>query len=108
MSKPIAVTDSSFKADVLQANKPVLVDFWAPWCGPCQMIAPIVEGVAQEYAGQVTVAKLNTDENPETPTKYGVMGIPTLMLFKGGEIVERLTGFIHKDRLVPILTRHLD
>ena len=108
MSKPVAVTDDSFEADVIQANKPVLVDFWATWCGPCLMIAPILEEISDEYTDQVTVAKLDVDENPQTPVQFGVMGIPTLILFKEGEAVERITGYMPKDRLLAKLTPHLN
>jgi thioredoxin 1 len=108
MSKPVAVTDDSFETDVIQANKPVLVDFWATWCGPCLMIAPILEEIADEYTDQVTVAKLDVDENPQTPAQFGVMGIPTLILFKEGEAVERITGYMPKDRLLAELTPHLN
>ena len=108
MSKPVAVTDDSFDNDVVQANKPVLVDFWATWCGPCLMIAPILEEIADEYTDQVTVAKLDVDENPQTPAQFGVMGIPTLILFKEGEAVERITGYMPKDRLLAKLTPHLN
>lgn len=78
------VTDASFHADVIAADKPVLVDFWAEWCGPCRMIAPALEEISEELAGQVTIAKINIDENPDAPTKYGVRGIPTMILFKNG------------------------
>ncbi|WP_321325844.1 thioredoxin TrxA [Thiomicrorhabdus sp.] len=82
----ISTSDSNFEAEVLQSDLPVLVDFWAEWCGPCKMIAPILDDISTEYAGKVKVAKLNIDENPSTPPKYGVRGIPTLMLFKNGEV----------------------
>ncbi len=107
MAKPFAVTDESFEADVLDAESPVLVDFWAEWCGPCKMIAPIVEELAEEYVGQMSVAKLDADENPNTMQAYGVMGIPTLILFKGGEAVERIVGFMPKERLLDKLAPHL-
>ena len=86
------VTDQSFQADVLSADKPVLVDFWAEWCGPCRMIAPALEEIAAELGDQVTVAKINIDENPDTPGKYGVRGIPTMLLFKNGEPVAQKVG----------------
>lgn len=108
MSKPIAITDDSFETDVLQAGNPVLVDFWATWCGPCQMIAPILEEIATEYEGQITVAKLDVDTNPATPGKFGVMGIPTLILFKNGQAVERITGFLPKGRLLAKLEPHFN
>jgi thioredoxin 1 len=106
MAKPFAVTDQSFESDVLSAGTPVLVDFWAEWCGPCKMIAPIVDEIATEYDGQVSVAKLDADENPNTMQAYGVMGIPTLILFKDGEAVERITGFMPKERLLSKLQPH--
>jgi len=86
------VTDQSFQADVLGADKPVLVDFWAEWCGPCRMIAPALEEIAAELGDQVTVAKINIDENPDTPGKYGVRGIPTMLLFKNGQAVSQKVG----------------
>jgi thioredoxin 1 len=97
--KPIAVTDSSFDAEVLRASGPVLVDFWAEWCGPCRMIAPLLEDLATEMAGRVTVAKLNIDENPQTPMKYGVRGIPTVILFKGGQVAATKIGALPKSKL---------
>ena len=106
MAKPFAVSDQSFESDVLSAATPVLVDFWAEWCGPCKMIAPIVDEIADEYEGQVSVAKLDADENPNTMMAYGVMGIPTLILFKDGEAVERITGFLPKERLLDRLQPH--
>jgi thioredoxin len=93
------VSDASFEKDVLQAGSPVLVDFWAEWCGPCKQIAPLLEELAKEMDGKVTVAKLNIDENPTTPQKYGVRGIPTLMLFKGGEVAAMKLGSLAKSKL---------
>jgi len=93
------VSDATFENEVLASDTPVLVDFWAPWCGPCRMIAPIVESVADDYDGRLTVAKLNVDENPFTAQRYQVMGIPTLILFKDGEPVERIVGYLPKDEL---------
>ncbi|MBF5095921.1 thioredoxin TrxA [Azospirillum sp. INR13] len=99
MSTTIKVTDDSFEQDVLKATGPVLVDFWAEWCGPCKMIAPALDELAREYEGKVTVAKLNIDENPGTPGKYGVRGIPTLMLFKDGSVAATKIGALPKGAL---------
>ena len=93
------VTDASFEADVLKAEQPVLVDFWAEWCGPCKQIAPALEQIGAELAGKVTVAKVNIDENPQTPRKYGVRGIPTMMLFKGGQVAATKIGALPKSKL---------
>ena len=108
MAKPLAVTDATFESEVLEAGQLVLVDFWAEWCGPCKMIAPIVEELAEEYDGVLKIAKLDADENPNTMQAYGIMGIPTLILFKNGEPVERITGFMPKDHLLRHLRPHLD
>ena len=94
-----AVTDASFASDVLGADKPVLVDFWAEWCGPCKMIAPALEELSQTMGDKVTIAKLNIDENPDTPGKYGVRGIPTMLLFKNGEPVAQKVGALPKSQL---------
>ncbi|MFD2204693.1 thioredoxin TrxA [Kiloniella antarctica] len=95
----IAISDASFEADVLKAETPVLVDFWAEWCGPCKMIAPALDELAVEMGGSLTIAKLNIDENSMTPQQYGVRGIPTLLLFKGGEVVATKVGAIAKGQL---------
>ena len=100
-------SDASFEQDVLQASQLVLVDFWAPWCGPCKMIGPIVNEVADAYAGRVQVCKHNVDDGPETPAKYGVRGIPTLLLFKDGEVVETHVGALSKTQLTDLLDKHL-
>ncbi len=97
--KPTAVTDSTFEAEVLKAEGPVLVDFWAEWCGPCKMIAPHLEALAADKAGQLTVAKVNIDQNPKAPTTYGVRGIPTMILFKDGKAVATKVGALPKSKL---------
>ncbi len=96
----VKVTDDSFDDDVLKAAGPVLVDFWAEWCGPCKQIAPVLEQVAEEFSGQVTVAKIDIMESPTTPSRYGVRGIPTLMIFKGGQMVAMKPGAVSKQKLV--------
>jgi len=108
MAKPFEVKDDTFQTEVLQSEQPVLVDFWADWCGPCRMIAPSVSAMAEEYDGVLRVAKMDVDENPATPGRYGIIGIPTLMLFKDGQVVERITGALPKDRIVAQVLPHLD
>jgi thioredoxin 1 len=100
MANTITVTDSSFETDVLKSDKPVLVDFWATWCGPCKMIAPILDELATEQAGKLTIAKLDVDANNAAAQKFNVMSIPTLILFKNGEVAERLVGYMSKDQLL--------
>ena len=101
------VSDSSFEADVLQTGTTVLVDYWAEWCGPCKMIAPILDEVAGAYQGKLTIAKMNVDENREIPAKFGIRGIPTLMLFKGGELAATKVGALSKAQLTAFLDGHL-
>ena len=107
MSARAQVTDSSFKTDVLESEVPVLVDFWAPWCGPCRMVAPVVDEIAEQYAGQIKVVKLNTDENPNTARQYGIRSIPTLMIFKGGQRVDMVVGAVPKTTLASTLEKYL-
>ena len=107
MSNAQAVNDTTFDAEVLKSGTPVLVDFWAPWCGPCRAVAPTVDALATEFAGKLKVVKLNTDESGEVAMKYGVTSIPTLMVFKGGEMVERVLGNRPKSDLVNLVSRHL-
>ena len=103
----VQLSDASFEADVIKADGAVLVDFWAEWCGPCKMIAPILEEVAQEYEGRVTVAKLNIDHNSDTPPKFGIRGIPTLLLFKNGEVAATKVGALSKTQLKEFLDGNL-
>jgi thioredoxin 1 len=108
MGKPVAVTDDTFEANVIKAKTPVLVDFWAPWCSPCRMVAPLVEELATEYEGKVAFAKVDVDENPKMASKYGIMSIPTLLVFKGGNPVSHIVGFRPKSELKKSLDAALD
>ena len=101
------VTDDTFEAEVIKSTGPVLVDYWAEWCGPCKMIAPILEEIAGEYTGKLTIAKLNIDENPQTPPKYGIRGIPTLMLFKDGNVEATKVGALSKSQLTAFLDSNI-
>jgi thioredoxin 1 len=94
MSKYLTVSDATFESDVLKSDKPVLVDFWAPWCGPCRMIAPIIEELANDYDGRAVIAKMNVDDNPSTATQFGIRSIPTLLIFKDGKVVDQIVGAV--------------
>ena len=107
MSQPINISDSEFENLVLQGQGVTLVDFWAPWCGPCKMIAPILDQVSEHYGDKVKIMKINVDDNPQTPQKYAVRGIPTLMIFKDGENVETKVGVVQKSQLISIIDNHL-
>ena len=107
MGNAVAVTEETFDSEVLQSKEPVLVDFWAAWCGPCRVIAPTVEEIASEYKGRLKVVKVDVDQNQEVSIKYGVQSIPTLMLFKGGKMVERVLGALPKPRLLSLIQPHL-
>ena len=107
MSEVPAVTDATFKDEVLDSAGPVLVDFWAPWCGPCRMVAPVVGEIAEQFEGQVKVVKLNTDENPNIASQYGIRSIPTLMIFKEGQKVDMVVGAVPKTTLANTIDKHL-
>jgi thioredoxin 1 len=102
----LEITDASFEDDVLKSPLPVLVDFWAVWCVPCKMIAPLVEEIAVEYKDKLKVGKVNVDESPKTPVRYGIRGIPTLLFFKGGELKETMVGALPKDKIVATINKH--
>lgn len=107
MSVPIHVTDDSFEQEVLQSDTPIVLDLWAEWCAPCIRLAPILEDIAAEYEGQLKVAKLDVDNNPVTPPKYSILSIPTLLVFKDGQPVERIVGYMPKERLIDKIKPHL-
>jgi thioredoxin 1 len=101
------LTDANFEQTVNQSNQPILVDFWAEWCGPCRRLAPMVDELANDYNGKVVVAKMNVDENPATPMRFSIRGIPTLLLFKGGQLVDQVVGLADKDSLKKMIDRHV-
>ena len=103
----LTFTDQNFEQEVLKSDKPVVVDFWAVWCGPCRMVAPTVDAIAEEYLGRVKVGKLNVDENQGIPSRYRVQGIPTLLVFKNGQVQEQIVGATSKDNIVKLLEKHL-
>jgi thioredoxin 1 len=105
--KVLTITDSSFDADVIKSGKPVLVDFWATWCAPCKAIAPVLDAIAEEYDGQVIVGKVNVDDSPATPGKYGVRGIPTIILFKDGKVLDQVVGAVPKSQLEALIKKAL-
>jgi thioredoxin 1 len=108
MSNPIELTDDNFEAEVLKSDKPVLVDFWAVWCGPCRMLGPTVEEISKEYEGKLKVGKLNVDDNSRMASQYGIMSIPSLLFFKGGQVVDQVVGAVPKKQLIDKLDKILD
>jgi len=107
MSDVKAITDSTFEAEVVKTQTPVLVDFWAPWCGPCKMMAPVIDAVAAKYGNKIKFVKLNTDENPTTAGQYQISGIPSLLLFKNGTVLDRLVGYVPEGNLSKFLDKHI-
>ena len=107
MSSAAAVTDSSFEQEVLKSDMPVLVDFWAPWCGPCRMVSPIVDEISKDFEGKIKVCKLNTDENPNVASQYGIRSIPTLMIFKDGQKVDTVVGAVPKATLSTTISKYI-
>jgi thioredoxin 1 len=103
----LEVTDANFDQEVLKSDQPVLIDFWAVWCGPCKALSPIVDEVAASYAGKVKVAKMNVDQNPGTPGRYGIRGIPTLLIFKGGQVKEQIVGYVPKETIEKAIDKHM-
>ncbi len=101
----VQVTDSNFEAEILKSDTPALVDFWAPWCGPCRAMGPVIDELASEFEGKVRIAKMNVDENPATPSKYGIRAIPTIILFKNGEVVEQITGAVSKSSIKDMISQ---
>lgn len=108
INEPIHVTDAAFEKSVIQSELPVVVDFWAPWCGPCRMVAPVLDKLANEYAGKLLIAKVNTDENPEWAQQYGVQGIPTMLFFANGKIIHRQVGALPEPMLRDTVTQFLE
>jgi len=106
-SEPLQVSDATFEDEILKSDIPAMVDFWAAWCGPCRAIAPVVEELARDYQGKVKVAKMNVDENPKTPVKFGIRAIPTLIIFKGGQVVEQITGAVSRSLIENALKKAL-
>jgi thioredoxin 1 len=107
MGSALHITDSTFETEVLQSNVPVLIDFWATWCGPCRLIAPIIEELAGEYDGKAKICKLDVDNNQQVSTTYGIRSIPTLLIFKGGEVVDQIVGAVPKQLIIEKLSSHL-